>query len=318
MTSRHTRVALCALVVAVAVAGGTASASPAGDRQLQSVDVVLLPVEPTAIALYADSRGFFREQGLDVKLEFLKDPTLLGSSVIGGVADFASVHVGASILQEAAGAPTKVIASGAMYDRTKVKTSALVAMPSKRIRRAQDLVGKRVAIDKKLTIAHVGLVKWLKRGGVSENRVSLLELPFPDMVGVLTRGDAAAAVLPEPWLTQVLRRGARIVTPPIDAVCATQCLNTVWIARRSVDPALAARFRAALQKAAVWANQPRNAEASAKILARRLELPLGLTRVIRRTTFATRLRPGFAQQWVDAYAELGLIPKTFPAGDLVK
>jgi hypothetical protein len=37
-----------------------------------------------------------------------------------------------------------------------------------------------------------------------------------------------------------------------------------------------------------------------------------------RTSFATRLRPALAQPWIDAYAEFGVIPKSFAVINLVK
>jgi hypothetical protein len=37
-----------------------------------------------------------------------------------------------------------------------------------------------------------------------------------------------------------------------------------------------------------------------------------------RTSFATRLRPGLAQPWIDVFAEFGVIPASFSANDLVK
>jgi len=49
--------------------------------------------------------------------------------------------------------------------------SALLAAPGKRIARARDLIGKRIAIDTQNTIAHIGLLKWLKSNGVSAGDV---------------------------------------------------------------------------------------------------------------------------------------------------
>ena len=90
------------------------------------------------------------------------------------------------------------------------------------------------------------------------------------------------------------------------------------MARKDIDPGLAARFRNAIQAAAVWADLKKNQAASGKILASQASLDSKLVRRIARTNFAVRLRPALAQPWVDAFAEFGVIPQTFPALELVK
>jgi NitT/TauT family transport system substrate-binding protein len=315
--SRFWAVALLGLLLVSL--GGSAIAAPAGSQQLQTVKVAILPLEPTAQVMYAKHRGFFKKQGLDVRIEVLADPTQTPAALISGNVQFAALNLGGLAFLKTAGAPIKAVAAGALYDHnSKTKTSALVAMPSKSIRSARDLVGKRIAVDQLNTIAHLGMLKWLKQRGVQGNQVSFTTLAFAQMLGPLVKGEFDAAFLPEPYLTLAQDRGARVVAYPFDAVCSGQCLLTMWSARRDIDKGLAARYRAAIQAASVWANQPRNRAASAKILAKYVAMKPALLARIKRTTFATRLRTAPAQPWIDVFAELGVIPKSFPASDLVK
>ena len=147
-----------------------------------------------------------------------------------------------------------MVAAGALY-RPSAPNSALVAAPGKTMRQARDLIGKRVAVDAQNTIAHIALLKWLKAGGVAANQVSVVELPFAQMLAPLGRGRIDAAWLPEPFLTMALGRGATRVANAMDAVCAQERLLTMWLARSDLYVDLAARFRNAIQAAAVWANQ---------------------------------------------------------------
>ena len=158
---------------------------------------------------------------------------------------------------KARGAPVRVVAAGALY-RPKAPTTALLAARGRRITSARDLVGKLVAIDAENTLAHIGLLKWLKGRGVSKDDVRFVKIPFAQMLGPLGRGTVDAAVLPEPFVTLARQRGATRVAPILDAVCSQDCLLTVFIARRDIDRELAARFRNAIQAAAVWANQEKN------------------------------------------------------------
>ena len=132
--------------------------------------------------------------------------------------------------------------------------------------------------------------------------------PVSADVGPLIQGTFDAAFVPEPYRTQALEQGARRIANPFQAVCTKVCVLTFWIARASVDPNLAARFRNAIQSAAVWANQRKNDEISGKILAKYTGINAAVIKKMTRTTFATRLRVSLAQPWLDVFAEYGVIP----------
>jgi hypothetical protein len=91
-----------------------------------------------------------------------------------------------------------------------------------------------------------------------------------------------------------------------------------FVARSGVDPNLAARFRNAVQAAAVWANRKRNQVASARILARYANLKPTQVVNMTRTPYAARLRLVQTQPWIDLYAEYDLIPDSFTPADLLK
>jgi NitT/TauT family transport system substrate-binding protein len=308
---------LC-LALVTFVPASAVSASPAEHgRSLETVTIGMLPVEPTMQAAYADARGFFARQGIEAKITVLADPAQIPAAVLSGAVQFSSFSVGGIATLKARGAPTRMVAAGALY-RPDAPATAIVAAPGKRITRARDLAGKRIAIDARNTIAHIGLLKWLKRSGLSADDVSFTELPFAQMLGPLRRGQFDAAVLPEPFLTLATQRGSRRVATIFDAVCSEDCLITGWFARKDADPALVARFRNAIQAAAVWANKKENRAASGAILAKYAPIDKALIARMTRTSFAPRLRVAPAQPWIDAYAEFAVIPESFPAIDLVR
>jgi NitT/TauT family transport system substrate-binding protein len=316
MISR-TRVALVVLLVGIALSclASSASGRPAG---LTKIKVAFLQAEPAVLVTYAKHRGMLRKQGIDAEMVPRNDPQVITAALLSGDVQFSGTNAVAAALLKSTRAPIKVVASGALYD-PKNPTSALVSARGKSaIRRPRDLVGKTILIDNPNTIAHIGVRKWLKKGGVSEDDVTIQFVPFPDMLAVLSRGDADAAFLPEPFLTDAKQRGLKVTAYPFDAVCSKKCLLTFWAARADVDANLVVRFRNAIQNAAVWANQPKNDPASAKILAKYVPIKTKVMAKMERTRFATRLRPSLAQPWLDALAEFGLIPPGFKAIDLVK
>ena len=308
----------CLLVALLAVPMASSAPSAARDgQQLRKVKIAIIAVDATAQVMIAKHRGFFAKHGIDAELMVVGDGTLTVPAVLAGEAQFAGVPVAALAVLRSRNAPVKAVAGGALYE-PKVPTTVLMAPPGKRIARARDLVGKRIGVDFLNSIAHIGLLRWLDRGSVSPEDVDIQTLPFPQMIAPLIRGQLDAAWLPEPFATQALQRGARIIALPFDAVCSQDCLLTMWMAHRNVDPELAARFRNAVQAAAVWGNQTRNQAVSGRILARYAPVSAKVLAKMTRFSYATRLRPRTGQPWIDLYAEYKLIPNSFSATDLVR
>jgi NitT/TauT family transport system substrate-binding protein len=306
-----------ALLLLLAVAAVVATPAAGRVVQLTPVKVAVLPLEPTAQAMYAKHRGMFRKQGIVAELKILTDPTQTVATLLAGDADFVSTHVGLVASLKSRSAPVKVVAAGATYDPKKANSS-LLAAPGKAITRARDLVGKTIAIDGPNTIAHLGVLKWLKVNGVAEDDVKIQYVPFPLMIGPFIDGKFDAAFVPEPYRTQALEQGAKRIANPFQAVCTKVCVLTFWLARANVDPNVAARFRNAIQSAAVWANQDKNDEVSGKILAKYAPINAAVIKKMTRTTFSTRLRVSLAQPWLDVFAEYGVIPSSFKPIDLVR
>jgi NitT/TauT family transport system substrate-binding protein len=201
--------ALALLAVSVA-AGGAPSGATAG--ALETVTIAVIPVEPTAQAAYAKDRGFFRKQGIDAKILVLGDPNAIAAAIASGDAQFAAFNIGGLALARSRGFPVRLVAAGALY-RPKAPTAALVSAPGRRIVGARDLVGKRVGIDQRNTIAHVALLKWLKRRGVRADDVTFSENPFPQMLGPLTRGTIDRRSFRSRTSSR-RSRGARSSSPP--------------------------------------------------------------------------------------------------------
>ena len=307
------------LAFAALISAGAVSANPAEHgRHETKVTIGFLNVEPAMQAAYAQAQGYFARQGIDAELKAFADPSLIPAAVLSGEVQFSGFNVGGIANLKARGLPVKVVAAGAFY-RPDAPATALVAAPGKNVKSAKDLVGKRIGVDARTTIAHIGLLKWLKAGGVAEGDVTIVEFRgFAPILGPLHRGQIEAAVLPEPYLFQATHDGGRRVATVFDATCKTDCLITAWMARKDIDPTLAAHFRNAIQSASVWANLKKNNAASGAILAKQASIGPASVNGMVRTSFATRLRPGLAQVWIDAFAEFGVIPASFPAIDLVK
>lgn len=318
---RAVQIAFCGLllVLLVSTAASSASATPAADhaQALTRIDIASLPVEALANVFYAKDKGFFRQQGLDANITILVDPTHLLAALVSREVDFAASSLGGLVVAKSRGLPVKLVASAALY-RPLAPTTVLVARRGARIRAPRDLVGKKVAIDSPNAIPHIATLRWLKRNRVTVNNDDFRSLPFPQMLAPLARGEVDAAVIAEPFLTRALQQGATPVANVFKAVCPKICLLTGWIARKDGDPTLTAKFRNAIQAASVWADQKKNRRASGAILAKYAQIDAAVLKKMTRAYFAQRLVPSLAQPWINVYAEFEVIPRSFPAIELVK
>jgi NitT/TauT family transport system substrate-binding protein len=304
-------------VAIVAVAG--LAAIPAAGRtvQLTPIKIAMVRLEPFAQAMYAKHRAMFRKQGIDAELQFLSDGTQVVPTLLSGGADFAGISLPSAARLKSEDAPVKVVAAAVLYDPTKAD-AVIVAAPGRTLRRARDLIGKTLAVGSRGSPGELAALEWLEKNGVDTDAVKIIYIPFPEVPAALKGGNIDAAVVAEPFLTLALEQGAKQFAKHLDAVCPKTCQVGLWLARAGVNPNLVARFRNAVQNAAVWANQDKNDAVSGRILAKYAPIDAKVVAKMRRATFGTRLRVSLAKPWLDLLKRRGDIPASFRPIDLVK
>ncbi len=209
----------------------------------------------------------------------------------------------------------KVVAAGATYD-PKNPSSALVAAKGKTITRARDFVGKTIALDAPNTIAQIGVLEWLEKSGIDVGDIKFTIIPFAQMLGPLAQGTVDAALVASRggrWRSSRARSTSRTRSKRVLEEMPADVLGGTGRRRAERRRPLPERHPGG----AVWANQRKNDDASAKIVAKYVPIP-SRAEEMTRTRFATRLRPALAQPWLDAFAKRGLIPAGFKASELVK
>ena len=115
---------LCLVLVLVPTSAGVSATQAGGTGELTSVNIVLLPVEATAQALYAKHMGFFRRHGIDAKITVLSDASQIVAALLSGDAQFSAFNTGGLAVLKSKGAPVKVVAAGALYRPGRPTTAA--------------------------------------------------------------------------------------------------------------------------------------------------------------------------------------------------
>jgi len=155
-----------------------------------------------AVPIVAIAKGYFREEGLDVKGSRFTSGPACSEALLSGAADFGTMGDATAVIAAAQEAPVKIIASHGNGER---RHRILVGKGSS-IRTAPDLVGKKLAV-KKGTSTYGGLLLWAKKQGLDLKKANIIDLSPGDMPEALGSGAVDALVASEPTPSQLEAKG---------------------------------------------------------------------------------------------------------------
>ena len=157
----------------------------------------------------AQAEGHFAAQKLTVTLRSMRSDADAAETLASGQAHLAATSLDAALrLGGVDGVPPRLV-----WGLTAAPPVALLVNPARSgtIRSAADLVGQAVAVPAPGTAEDQVLTLLLARAGVSTHRVTLRSLGERGAVQALERGEVAAAVLAEPYVSRLVEEGAAVV-----------------------------------------------------------------------------------------------------------
>ena len=149
------------------------------DLALSSPHVWIQPV-------IAQSEGYFKEVGLEVKIVRFTSGRAAMDALIGGQANLATTAISPVILASFQNQPMAILAENARFLEEKI-----TARLESGITEPADLAGKKIGV-KLGTDIHYFLHLFLKHAGLSIEDIQIVNLRPPDMVISLVRGDVDA------------------------------------------------------------------------------------------------------------------------------
>lgn len=158
---------LAPLLGLVMVAGGSQAAFSADAVSVRLNWQMKGEFAPFIVAL---EKGFFREQGLDVKVEEGSSGTQALQAVAGGQDDFAYVPAVQLIEAVNQGLPVKAIATVA-----KVNSMGMVSLSDVPLRTPKDLEGRTVEITATSTFSQIW-PSFARKNGIDENKVTVVRV----------------------------------------------------------------------------------------------------------------------------------------------
>lgn len=330
-TYRHTHsrlpiVALIAMVVATLTSCGllgdsdssSNSPQPNGKLEKTKIRVGVLPVVDTGPFYLAIENGYFKAEGLEVEPVVVASGQAALNGIINGETDLAAGSYPAALrAQSQKVADFKIVAEALA---AKPGHMVLGVAPNSPVKRAQDLAGRRVATTARNTFCDLAPMAVMESQSVNFRDITWAEMPFPDMLPALQRGDIDAACLVEPWAT---RAGKDIGAVPVLDGATGPTANMpmsgyVAIAGQgkfaTTSPNTIAAFQRALAKAATEAQDRAKVE---PVLVKHVKIDEQTAKIMTIATYPTSLDGGRIQRVADLMQHFGAIQEKLDVSKMI-
>jgi NitT/TauT family transport system substrate-binding protein len=303
---------------AIVTAGAAFGALTFGRRAVAadaSVRIATLTIDAAAACYYAQEQGFFKRAGIDADIQGITSGGAIVAAVSSDAIDIGFANLVSVVAAFARNLPVTLVAPGSV-DVETLPTNALIVTPGSTIRTAADLNGKTMATSTLRNIVQFAAQLWVDKHGGDSSTIKFVEMPFSAMTDALVAGRIDAAIVAEPFMTDVKGR-TRVIAYPMSAIGPRVQLggwlaNTTWA---RANPGVVAAFNDAIVKANEWGNAHR--DLSAQILAEHGHLDPAVLAKMNRATYATRLVAAELQPAIDVAARYGAIAQSISAEKLL-
>lgn len=252
--------ALGAASLFLAGCGGPAASDGGskGSGALADITVGTLPIVTNTVLALGVEKGFFKEEGLNVKLASAQGGAALVPAVVSGQYDFAFSNNVSLLTARARGLPIKIVAAASSAGTNPTPPDeAIVAGPKSTAKSLAELNGSTVAVNGLKNMVEVADRVALEKAGVDVGSVKFVEVGFPDMPAALASGRIDVAHVAEPFLSQAVKGGARILSAPYREVLPDVFMSSWFTSEKVIaeKPDRVAAFQRALEKSRAYAVQ---------------------------------------------------------------
>jgi len=249
------------LLVLTAACGGSDGGSAEGSGSsgegasgTTTLTMAETPGAPFGFVSYGVQRGHFEDEGID--LQVTPNPgggTATVPALLQGDFDVMGLDLVSALTTIGAGLPLRMVSAGsATSDEAEGDFSAVLVKADSPIQGPADFDGVRLGVNALLNVNELYIQSTLEEEGKPDSAISPIELPFPDILAAINRGDVDAGIVIEPFATIGQSQGLRVVDRPWHAIKPGLQIGTMVMTEQKVaeDPELAERFARAVQATA--------------------------------------------------------------------
>jgi len=254
---------LAAVLIAGATVATTACGSanePAavgGPGEITKVTVGVIPIVDVAPIYLGKEKGFFRERGIDLQMAKAEGGAAIVPGVVSGSFDFGFSNIVSLLTAQTKKVPIQVVASGvASTGEAGLDFGAVVVKDNSPIKSAEDLAGKKIAINSLKNIGDVTIRESVRKAGGDPSRITFVQLAFPEMLPALKAGNVDAIWVVEPFLASAKGAGHRIVSWNFVDTAKELTIAAYFTSTKLAqqNPDLVARFNEAITESMRFAN----------------------------------------------------------------
>ena len=265
---------------------------------------------------YFEAAGMAKKYGITLNVTTFASNAAIGSAVAAGaldagVADMLMIANGFNH-----GIPFAVIAAGGQYSPQNPNLYICTAKSSP-YHTAKDFEGQAIGVPTLVSsIAFTATKAWFIKNGADPEKLHFVEMPFATMAAAISRGQVAAAVITEPFLSQI-PDNVKMFADPYEAI-GKHFLISEWFTMRDWTtryPDVAKRLVSAIYDTARWANA--NQAQSGAILATRSKLDPDRVKSMRRTEYATSLDPKMLEPVLTSALRYKTIEREIKPSDII-
>ncbi|HEX4195229.1 MAG TPA: ABC transporter substrate-binding protein [Stellaceae bacterium] len=306
--------------LALTLAAFLAAASPAAAAT--KLTLLYTPGDSFTESYVAKDQGIFARHGLDVTLTVGQNGSVITAALVAGSAQIGAPTPTVFLQAHEQGVDLVILASANRNPvQPPVSETGIVARAGSNIHSAADLVGKKLAVQGLGGTIDVLTKKWVATRGVDYHKVDWIEMQFPLMPDGLKTGLADAVAVVDPFLHRILGAKAGTLIGDFGDVMPPGTMVVVYAATRDWAQAHAdavASFRAALDEAKNFIQDPANATAVKASIASYVHLPPQAAAAIQiPTNLEWEPRPYGLFFWIQAAREQGLITRAPDAATLI-
>ncbi|TMR96475.1 ABC transporter substrate-binding protein [Nonomuraea basaltis] len=199
---RRLRISALLLTATAMLAGGCGGGEPstsasAGGVEEPDLVVGMLPLPEVAPIQIGIDKGFFKAEGLNVKIEIIQGGAAALPDLVSGKLSVLHSNYVSAILANASGKATLKVVGDAYT--AKPGNFMLMTKKGSPITKISDLKGKTIGVNTLQNVAELSVSALLKANGLAPTDVKFAERPFPEMAGALESGQIDVGFLPEPF-----------------------------------------------------------------------------------------------------------------------
>lgn len=221
-------------------------------KEIEKVNVGLLKLTSSAPIFIGIEKGFFKEQGLDLNVEWFEAAQPIAVATASDKVDIGATGITASLFNMVSGGQSLTIVADKGREHAGYSSSAVLvrtALWDQGIKKVEDLKGKRIGITQKGSTFHYMIGRLLEQKGLTLDDVEIVPLTnIGALMASLQSGQVDAVILNEPNISKVESAGYGKVLVQVGDVMDYQTSAIFYSPKFMKDKTLGVKFLTAYIK----------------------------------------------------------------------